>query len=371
MSFEPGTALEFFAGIGLARAGLERAGWRVVFANDIDQKKKQMHEGHWGPDPAYVLKDVFELATSEVPSAELAWASFPCIDLSLAGNRAGLRGGSSSAYWGFFKHLQDKGAGLRPPLVVIENVVGMLTSRDGQDLETIVSGLNELGYVVDILTIDAARFVPQSRPRLFVVGSRNEDALIRGLPSPSATHSAAVLTFMKKRPHLAWGHVPTAELPGRAASFGDVAEAFPDDADIWWPQAAVRKLVSQMSPKHFRAVQMLSQRPTTTFLTVYKRVRATGCMAEVRFDGVAGCLRTPRGGSSRQFVLQLGQEQIRARHMTAVEYGRLQGAGEFQIRVPELQALFGFGDAVCVPAVEWLAVNVLGPMRPAQDPAGV
>ena len=85
-------------------------------------------------------------------------------------------------------------------------------------------------------------------------------------------------------------------------------------------------------------------------------------MAEVRVDGIAGCLRTARGGSSRQFVLQMGEGMVRARHMTAAEYARLQGAGDFRIRVPDTQAIFGFGDAVCVPAVQWVDRQVLTPL---------
>ena len=172
------------------------------------------------------------------------------------------------------------------------------------------------------------------------------------------------MAFIQRRPQLAWGQIATEPLPTRTTDFGEVAERFPDDADIWWPETAVAKLVGQMSPRHLNAVEFLATNPRDSFVTVYKRVRRTGCMAEVRFDGMAGCLRTPRGGSSRQFVLQLGRDRIRARHMTAVEYGRLQGAGDFTIGVPTVQALYGFGDAVCVPAVEWLGRVVLPSLRP-------
>lgn len=142
-------ALEFFAGIGLARMGLERAGFRVVFANDIDPKKLQMHEGHWGPDPSYHLGDVFELEASTLPDAELAWASFPCVDLSLAGNRAGLNGKSSGAYWGFYRLLESFETANRPSMVVLENVAGMLTSRGGADLRVILDGLNNGRRAID------------------------------------------------------------------------------------------------------------------------------------------------------------------------------------------------------------------------------
>lgn len=98
---QPGwTAAEFFAGIGLARMGLERAGWQVVFANDIDLAKHRMHEGHFGPSPQYVVADLHDLRASDLPEVLLAHASFPCTDLSLAGARKGLNAGQSSAFWG-------------------------------------------------------------------------------------------------------------------------------------------------------------------------------------------------------------------------------------------------------------------------------
>jgi hypothetical protein len=95
------TVAEFFAGIGLMRIGLERAGWRVLFANDIDGDKQQMYEHHFGPAEEFALQDVHKLQPSEVPTVALATASFPCNDLSLAGARKGLAGTHSSAFWGF------------------------------------------------------------------------------------------------------------------------------------------------------------------------------------------------------------------------------------------------------------------------------
>ena len=63
---------EFFAGIGLMRLGLERAGWRVVFANDIEEDKQQMYRDHFGAGDEFVLGDVHELSAREVPDMALA-----------------------------------------------------------------------------------------------------------------------------------------------------------------------------------------------------------------------------------------------------------------------------------------------------------
>jgi len=85
-------------------------------------------------------------------------------------------------------------------------------------------------------------------------------------------------------------------------------------------------------------------------------------MAELRTDGIAGCLRTPRGGSGRQILFAAGRGRYAVRLLTPRECARLMGADSFRIVVPLNQALFGFGDAVCVPVIRWIANNYLTPV---------
>jgi DNA (cytosine-5)-methyltransferase 1 len=85
-------------------------------------------------------------------------------------------------------------------------------------------------------------------------------------------------------------------------------------------------------------------------------------MAELRVDGIAGCLRTPRGGSGRQILFKAGKGEYRARLLTPREAARLMGADKYKISVPLNRALFGFGDAVCVPVIEWIAKYYLNPL---------
>lgn len=93
----PKTCAEFFAGIGLMRMGLEKAGWQVSFANDICEHKKAMYETHFGYSPHFHLGDIHKIDAVKLPDVSLATASFPCTDLSNAGGRAGLAGKQSSA----------------------------------------------------------------------------------------------------------------------------------------------------------------------------------------------------------------------------------------------------------------------------------
>ncbi|MEK7677788.1 MAG: DNA (cytosine-5-)-methyltransferase [Verrucomicrobiota bacterium] len=155
------TFAEFFAGIGLMRMGLERRGWRIALANDIDPQKAEMYRENFpDADEHFLLGDIHKLLPDEIPTVALATASFPCNDLSLAGGREGLQGANSSAFWGFIKILRNMEM-RRPPLVLIENVPGFLTSTAGRDFEDTMLALNDLSYAVDPFILDAAWFVPQ------------------------------------------------------------------------------------------------------------------------------------------------------------------------------------------------------------------
>jgi DNA (cytosine-5)-methyltransferase 1 len=317
----------------------------------------------------YLVKDVHDLRGDQVPEIQLAWASFPCTDLSLAGEREGLNGKESGTLWGFLRVLEEmRRIGKAPRLIVLENVVGWLTSHKGADFRAAIAALNVGGYRCDVLVIDAVHFVPQSRPRLFVVGLRGESTSMEPLArwgafEPNAIRPKAVVEYMAAHPQLNWGLIPLPTPPSRAQSLGELLEDVPEGSPYWWSQERVTRLLSQMSRRHRLTVEEAMRGKRTKMATVYRRVRPTGAMAEVRGDGIAGCLRTPRGGSSRQIVLFMGHGAIRIRFMTPREYARLQGVSDaYRITVSDGQALFGFGDAVCVPAVEWLARHALNPL---------
>lgn len=358
---------EFFAGIGLMRMGLEKAGWRVVYANDIDPLKRDMYLAQYPDRPdEYVCEDIHRLRGADMPSVTLATASFPCTDLSLAGGRKGLSGRQSSAFWEFVRILDDMGS-RRPPMVLIENVPGFLTSHKGKDFSDALQAMNRLGYTVDALVIDAARFVPQSRARLFVIGVMEEP---RRASEPQDTlaffesdaRPAALADFVTMHPFIRWSIRNTPPLPTSSTALPSILENVPLDSPQWWSRARVDYLLNQMSPRHRDMAQSMSSSKKWSFGTVFRRVRSGRSMAELRTDGIAGCLRTPKGGSAKQILVMAGGGEIHARLLTPRECARLMGADDYRITVPDNQALFGFGDAVCVPVVEWLARNYLEPV---------
>ena len=357
------TVAEYFAGIGLMRLGLEEAGWTTVFANDIDGKKREMYGHQFGCSPLVLPDDIHLLDATNVPSTILATASFPCNDLSLAGARRGLAGEHSSAFWGFIRILEEMGA-RRPPLILLENVTGFLTSNDGADFREALLAVNRLGYSVDAFIIDAARFVPQSRQRLFVVGQRTATPRVAETPSllESELRPAALADFILWHPDVQWNLRALPSLPTRETQLADIIEDLSLNSSAWWSTERCEYLLNQMSPKHRAEADMMIHAPFRSYATVFRRVRATGSMAELRTDGIAGCLRTPRGGSGRQILFAAGRGRFAVRLLTARECARLMGADDFRLNVPLNQALFGFGDAVCVPAVKWIADNYLTPL---------
>jgi DNA (cytosine-5)-methyltransferase 1 len=361
------TFLEFFAGIGLMRLGLERAGWKAAFANDIDPDKLEMYHAQFpDADQHFVLGDIHKLPAASLPGASLATASFPCNDLSLAGSRAGLKGEQSSAYWGFTRLLEQLGR-RRPPLVLLENVPGFLTSHDGRDFQSALLKLNTLGYSVDAFMIDAAWFVPQSRLRLFVVGvlaDQDEFPPLEESPSfyQSETRPSALADFIFGHPEINWKVRPLPGIPRLAKRLETILEDLPPQSPEWWNLERTDYLLNQMSPRHRSTAESMMAGSRYSYGTVFRRVRNGRSMAELRTDGVAGCLRTPRGGSGRQILFKAGRGKCQARLLSARECARLMGADNFVLGVPLNQALFGFGDAVCVPAVEWIGENYLNPV---------
>lgn len=364
MNVDKKLCAEFFAGIGLMRMGLERAGWTVAFANDIDEDKQKMYRDHFSDAGEFFLGDVHSLEGKDIPDVDLATASFPCTDLSLAGGRKGLAGEHSSAFWGFIDALTKLGT-RRPSIILLENVTGFLTSHEGADFRDALLALNRLGYAVDAFIIDALRFVPQSRQRLFVVGVQGgKISCTNDTPKffEDEGRPAALADFIMWNPDINWRIRRLPSLPNSRLRLPDIVQNLSPNSKEWWSRERSVYLLNQMSERHRAIADTMIGGRSLSYGTVFRRVRNGRSMAELRTDGIAGCLRTPKGGSGRQILFVAGRGDFAVRLLNPRECARLMGADDFAIKVPLNQALFGFGDAVCVPVVEWIARNYLNPL---------
>ena len=369
---------EFFAGGGMARAGLG-IGWQCLFANDVDEKKASSYAANWG-SAGLKVEDVARLTPEDLPQrADLAWASFPCQDLSLAGAYAGLSGERSGTFWPFWRLMERlKKENRAPSLIVLENVCGALTSHKGKDFSAIGDALTRGGYRFGAIVIDAVRFVPQSRPRLFIIGLLNDRQLPLNLiedgPNQAFHPSNLVGAYEKlsERSKAAWiwWRLPSPSL--RRAVFADLIDENPHGVD-WHTADETRKLLSLMTPLHRRKVAQAKKMGRRMVGGVYKRTRVDsdgerGQRAEVRFDDVAGCLRTPVGGSSRQSIIVVDGTTVRSRLLAPREAARLMGLDERYILPDKYNDAYHLvGDGVVVPVVRFLAERILEPLLAAQD----
>ncbi|WP_423226830.1 DNA cytosine methyltransferase [Candidatus Amarolinea aalborgensis] len=362
------TVAEYFAGIGLVRMGLQSQGWQVIFANDISEKKYEMYRVFF-PDAEshYVIGDIFEIDPASVPSTTLATCSFPCIDLSLAGNMNGMiDGGHSSAFWGFIEILKAQ-RDSAPPLVLVENVPGWLYSNKGNDFRVTVEALNKLGYACDVFVFDALRFTPQSRLRVFLVGtkfpvSHTTTELI--LTRPKSLLPDQLKRSIIANKDLRWFYNEIPEPPPlKSRGLSEIVEPMSDLDGRWWADVEVKRHLAMMNEVHRQRVEQLVESDQFSYRTFFRRRRAEQQRAEVRDDDLSGCLRTAIGGSGKQFLIRAGNGSVKMRAMTPREYARLQGVpDQYQMTVNGVQALTGLGDAVCVPVISWIAKHILNPV---------
>jgi DNA (cytosine-5)-methyltransferase 1 len=365
---------EFFAGGGMARLGLGERNWECTFANDICEKKAAAYRAAFRPARELRVGDIGALSTNDLPgNPSLAWASFPCQDLSLAGNGAGLSGsrsGTFKAFWSLIDKMKQEG---RPPrVVVLENVPGAITSHGGKDLQTILKMMTGTGYRIGGLVIDAVHFLPHSRPRLFIVGLWGHIPIPKKLvsdvpldPWHSATLRAAFAQFDSAlQQKYIWWKLP--KPIRRTTTLSDIIQSNPEGVK-WNSQVETSKLLNMMSPLNRQKIKEARATGKRQIGTIYKRIRPieNGKVqrAELRLDGIAGCLRTPVGGSSRQTILIIDPNGMRSRLLAPREAARLMGVQDrYPVPAKYNEAYHLFGDGVAVPVANWLSKHLLLPL---------
>lgn len=361
----------------MARAGIGE-GWECGFANDFDAMKASVYRANWGASDLHV-GDVNDV-TSDMLSgyADLVWASFPCQDLSLAGNAAGLgternqtRSGAFWAFWRVMEALREERRA--PAIVVLENVYGVLTANGGRDFAAIGRTLALGGYVFGALKIDAIQFVPQSRARVFIVAVRDDIViptdLVGDAPDPD-WHPPAMgvaIDRLAEPDRDRWRWLTIARPSTARLRLEDIIEVEPESVK-WHTPDETDQLLAMMSEVNQAKLTALKAKGKRAYGTIYRRTRRSAdggklLRAELRDDGVAGCLRTPSGGSSRQFVISVEQDKVRTRLMSAREAARLMGLPEsYKLPARYNDAYHVAGDGLVVPVVRHLTAHMLEPI---------
>lgn len=367
----------------MARAGFGPR-WHCLLANDFSAMKAKTYRANWG-DEDFVLADIGSLTTANLPAeADLVWASSPCQDVSLAGKNQGLGSADaevltrSGTFWHFWRLVQALGQeGRAPKMVVLENVCGIITSNKGADFAAIISAFAQENYRVGAVVIDAALFLPQSRKRVFIIGLRAELELPIGLqwlhPSPvwhpAALQRAHASLAAPLRQSWVWWNLPLP--PPRPQNFIDMLEDEPTGVK-WHSPTDTARLLSLMSEGHLQKIEQAKQAGQSMIGGIYRRMRlnAAGAKeqrAEIRFDNVAGCLRTGSGGSSKQLLMLIEGERIRSRLLSPREAARLMGLPDtYRLPAAYGEAYHLAGDGVAVPVVQHLATHLFEPILAAQ-----
>ncbi|QKE82771.1 DNA (cytosine-5-)-methyltransferase [Arthrobacter sp. NEB 688] len=355
--------MEYFAGVGLIHEALRPLGWTCQLANDNDPKKVRAYEANYPNVPVSAL-DIRDLSASDIPPATLATASFPCIDLSQAGGRVGIHGTHSGVVWAYLDRIREaKKVDRQPRFLFLENVAGLLTLQGGKSIDILLHAIAELGYSIDVVQVDARHFLPQARNRVFIIAGLGLPLSLGEMPTSHIRRYKVREVFDRNR-DLPWHFFDFPRLPSATYELKDLLEDIPVSDPRWWNAERMSYFWEHLEHHHRPQLEEMARRRIPVRLTAVRRGRRRGLREQIfnlRFDGLASCLRTPKGGSSIQFVVEVRSDgSVGVRRITGLESARLQGVGlpdaadDFAIPQVESDALWAFGDAVCVPAVRWV-----------------
>jgi DNA (cytosine-5)-methyltransferase 1 len=347
LSSAPWTMHEFFAGSGLVAYGLKGM-FRPVWSNDICPKKATVYQSNF-ENAHFVLDDIKNIAGGALPDAHLSWASFPCQDLSLAGSIGGIDAKRSGLVWEWLRILREMPH--KPALLLIENVIGLLSTNNGTNYIKLYSALLNMGYKSGAVVLDAALFVPQSRPRVFIIAVRKDFVIPDELQDDGKNwlHNKAAIKLGCALPDWVWWKAK--QPPKRETKITDILDfSLPYDKD---------NVLSLIPPHHQEELAAY----TNCVAMGYRRVRYGKQCLELRFDGLAGCLRTPEGGSSKQFVIVKQKSELHARVLSPREAARLMGAPDtFNLPGAYNSAYKAMGDAVALPVASFVGKSFLMPL---------
>jgi len=158
--------LDLFSGIGGFHLGIKQThlDWECIGFSEIDKYAISVYQKQFQGVKNY--GDITAIRASGLPDLELVTFGFPCQDLSLAGNRAGLAGSRSGLFGEAMRIIRAK----RPRLIIFENVKGLFSSGKRKDFAFVLQEITDAGYDCQWQLLNTAWFLPQSRERIYLVG---------------------------------------------------------------------------------------------------------------------------------------------------------------------------------------------------------
>ena len=365
-----------------------RPKFRVVWANDIDRYCCQVYRRHWD-DGTLVEGDVKAIDALSVPDHDLLAAGFPCQSFSLAGKRKGFEDARGTLFYDIARVADAK----RPPLLLLENVRGLLSNDGGRTFARILQALDELGYDVEWQVLNSKHFgVPQNRERVFVVGHFRGKC--PGEIFPLGVADEVARGKVEERPEVQVEAVP------RGGVSTAVDHNYWKGVDRHGQRTLVLNQIGNLYPNEADAGRVYSSNgvaralkggagglggKTGLYAVESALIQSRGL--EARGDGAGHCLKGAGGGTAKNFVAfsnavdcdgylrkpghHYNITGARIRRLTPVECERLQGfpdgwtaegltADGRPVKISDTQRYKMMGNAVSVPVIEFLGREILG-----------
>jgi DNA (cytosine-5)-methyltransferase 1 len=270
----------------------------------------------------------------------------------------GLAASRSGLFWEWLRVLDQMVA--KPAVIALENVVGLLSGNNGDDFRQLYQALRDRSYKVGPMLLDARLWVPQSRPRVFIVAAQSHvDTSAVEDNGPNWLHPDAVLKAIAPLNDVVFWSVPRPT--NRPKTLTDLIDW---DAPVF-DEGRADALIALTSAKHRVLLDKLPRDRRAAF-PGYRRTRQGKQVLELRFDDLSGCLRTAEGGSSCQFLLLHDAGKWKARKITPREAALLMGAPRsYKLSSSYNESYNAMGDAVVVPVVKHLVDHLLTPLSKA------
>ncbi len=162
--------MDYCAGIGAGRIGLERNGLTCVGFSEIDRQAEKTYRKFFGEGETN-YGDLMKIDTSKLPDFDMMIAGFPCQTFSVIGQRKGMQDERGQIIYGLIKIMLDKNL----KYFILENVKGLTNHDNGNSLKVILSELDKAGYKVFYQVLNSVDYgVPQMRERIYFVGIRKD-----------------------------------------------------------------------------------------------------------------------------------------------------------------------------------------------------
>lgn len=185
--------IDLFAGLGGIRLGFENGlkskglYGKCVFTSEIKKYAISAYQNYFGNDKVY--GDITQVKTMDIPEFDVLLAGFPCQPFSSAGKGLGFSDTRGTLFFEIERILSDKIIANRPvKAFLLENVEGLVNHDKGNTLKVIIDKLTNLGYQVSYNVLDSQYFgLAQSRKRIYIVGTLNQNVKLTDFPVESAT----------------------------------------------------------------------------------------------------------------------------------------------------------------------------------------